>query len=324
TPGESRQLRLELKVLADVGLLGMPNAGKSTLIRAVTAAKAKVADYPFTTLVPQLGVVKVDRYRSFVMADIPGLIEGASEGTGLGIRFLKHLARTHLLLHVVDVEPVDNSDPVENVQILEEELERFSPSLAQQPRWLVLNKLDLIPEEMQDEVCEDIVKRLAWEGPVYRISAATKSGTQALAYALMNDIEERRRREEDDPEYAAEQEELRAQLEEEARERVQQDKLQRRLARQNDDDDEDDDQHDMKIMYSPYTQGLNMTAEPQTQRGIIKIGGSLLTNDEEGLDIPLMQRWVDQMVALREQGIEIVVVSSGAVAEGMGRLGWKE
>jgi len=251
TPGESRQLRLELKVLADVGLLGMPNAGKSTLIRAVTAAKAKVADYPFTTLVPQLGVVKVDRYRSFVMADIPGLIEGASEGTGLGIRFLKHLARTHLLLHVVDVEPVDNSDPVENVQILEEELERFSPSLAQQPRWLVLNKLDLIPEEMQDEVCEDIVKRLAWEGPVYRISAATKNGTQALAYALMNDIEERRRREEEDPEYDAEQEELRAQLEEEARERVQQDKLQRRLARQNDDDDEDDDDHDMEIIYSP-------------------------------------------------------------------------
>src|SRR5699024_10829938 len=173
TEGEVRRLRLELKVLADVGLLGMPNAGKSTLIRAVTAAKPKVADYPFTTLVPQLGVVKADRYRSFVMADIPGLIAGASEGTGLGIRFLKHLARTHLLLHVVDVEPVDNSDPVANVEVLEEELERFSPTLAQQERWLVLNKLDLIPTEMQDELCADIVARLQWQGPVFRISAAT-------------------------------------------------------------------------------------------------------------------------------------------------------
>src|SRR5699024_34349 len=131
--------------------------------------KAKVADYPFTTLVPQLGVVKVDRFRSFVMADIPGLIAGASEGTGLGIRFLKHLARTHLLLHVVDVEPVDNSDPVANVEVLEEELERFSPTLAQQERWLVLNKLDLIPTEMQDELCADIVARLQWQGPVFRI-----------------------------------------------------------------------------------------------------------------------------------------------------------
>ena len=170
TPGESRQLRLELKVLADVGLLGMPNAGKSTLIRTVSAARPKVADYPFTTLVPNLGVVKVDRYRSFVMADIPGLIEGAAEGAGLGIRFLKHLARTRLLLHVLDVEPVDVSDPVVHAEAIIGELEKFSPALADQERWLVLNKLDLIPEELRDDLCQDLVKRLGWDGPVYRLS----------------------------------------------------------------------------------------------------------------------------------------------------------
>lgn len=253
TPGEARRLRLELKVLADVGLLGMPNAGKSTLIRAVTAAKPKVADYPFTTLVPQLGVVKADRYRSFVMADIPGLIEGAAEGAGLGIRFLKHLARTQLLLHVVDVDPIDNSDPVLNVQALDAELASFSPALAAQERWLVLNKLDLIPAEMQQEICDDILKRLAWQGPVYRISAATGEGTQELVYALMNAIEERRSREEEEPEFKAQQEALRQLLEEEAREQVQHEKAQRRLQRQAamEDDDDDDDDHDMEIIYSP-------------------------------------------------------------------------
>ena len=259
TPGESRQLRLELKVLADVGLLGMPNAGKSTLIRTVSAARPKVADYPFTTLVPNLGVVKVDRYRSFVMADIPGLIEGAAEGAGLGIRFLKHLARTRLLLHVLDVEPVDVSDPVVHAEAIIGELEKFSPALADQERWLVLNKLDLIPEELRDDLCQDLVKRLGWDGPVYRISAATGEGTQELSFALMNAIEERRLREKEEPEYAAEQRSLRERLEREARERVQLIKAEARLARlanqdlgdDDDDDDFDDDDHDVEIIYKP-------------------------------------------------------------------------
>jgi GTP-binding protein len=147
TVGEVRNLKLELKVLADVGLLGLPNAGKSTLIRAVSAAKPKVADYPFTTLVPNLGVVKVDAHRSFVVADIPGLIEGASDGAGLGIRFLKHLTRNRILLHLVDVAPFDESDPAQQALSIVRELERFSPTLAARPRWLVLNKIDLIDED---------------------------------------------------------------------------------------------------------------------------------------------------------------------------------
>lgn len=255
SPGESRQLRLELKVLADVGLLGLPNAGKSTLIRAVSAARPKVADYPFTTLVPNLGVVKADRYRSFVMADIPGLIEGAAEGAGLGIRFLKHLARTRLLLHVLDVAPPDGGDPVLHAQAIAEELDKFSPALAAQERWLVLNKVDLVPTDMQDEYCEDLIGRLGWAGEVHRISAATGEGTEALVFALMNAIEERRLREQEDPDYAEAQQALRLQLEEEARERVQLLKAQARLARlaagDDSDDDDDDDDHDVEIIYSP-------------------------------------------------------------------------
>lgn len=250
TPGESRSLRLELKVLADVGLLGLPNAGKSTLIRAVSAARPRVADYPFTTLVPNLGVVKVDRYRSFVMADIPGLIEGASAGAGLGIRFLKHLARTRLLLHVVDIAPLDGSDPVAGVLAVARELEQFSPALAEQERWLVLNKTDLVAADALDATCDGIVERLGWTGPVHRISAATGEGCQALAQALMNAIEERRRREEEEPDYAEAQRELRARLEQEARERVQEIRARRRAERlAADEDDDDDDDHDVEIIY---------------------------------------------------------------------------
>ena len=254
TPGESRHLRLELKVLADVGLLGLPNAGKSTLIRAVSAAKPKVADYPFTTLVPNLGVVKADRYRSFVMADIPGLIEGAAEGAGLGIRFLKHLARTRLLLHVVDVAPLDEHDPVEAVEVIADELDKFSEALAEQERWLVLNKVDLVADDDRDAVCDDIIERLGWDGPVYRISAATGEGCQDLVYALMNAIEERRQREQEDSDYAEQQRQWRARLEEEAREKVQQLKQQARTERAglvDDDDEDDDDDHDMEIVYRP-------------------------------------------------------------------------
>lgn len=248
TPGETRRLRLELKVLADVGLLGMPNAGKSTLIRAISAAKPKVADYPFTTLIPNLGVVKADRYRSFVVADIPGLIEGAAEGAGLGIRFLKHLARTRLLLHVVDMAPLDGN-PADHIDAIADELDRFSPALAEQERWLVFNKIDLLPDDEAEQRVAEIVDELGWQGPVFRISAAAGVGCEELVYALMNAIEERRLREQEDPDYAAEQRDLRARLEEEAREKIQEIKRDRRVARDNDDDDDDD--HDVEIVYEP-------------------------------------------------------------------------
>ncbi len=191
TPGEKRFLRMELKVLADVGLLGMPNAGKSSLIRAISAARPRVADYPFTTLYPNLGVVRVDASRSFVVADIPGVIEGAAEGAGLGIQFLKHLSRNRVLLHLLDVAPFDESiDPVDEFNKVAGELGKFSDELAQLPRWLVLNKLDLLPEEEQEGRCEEILQRLQWEGPVFRISALQKQGTEALVYALMDALEQ--------------------------------------------------------------------------------------------------------------------------------------
>jgi len=188
-PGEERNLRLELKLLADVGLLGMPNAGKSTFIRAVSAARPKVADYPFTTLYPNLGVVSVGLHRSFVIADIPGLIEGAAEGAGLGVRFLKHLLRTGLLLHIIDVAPVDETDPVVVAQKIVNELQKYSPELASKERWLVLNKLDLISDEMRESHCQDIIQRLNWTGPVYEVSAISGEGTQTLCYDLMEYLE---------------------------------------------------------------------------------------------------------------------------------------
>lgn len=191
TPGEERRLRLELKVLADVGLLGLPNAGKSTLIRSVSAAKPKVADYPFTTIHPNLGVVSVEAHRSFVMADIPGIIEGAAEGAGLGITFLKHISRTRLLLHVVDVAPLDeNVDPVESVRVIEHELEQYSEDLSNYMRWLVLNKIDLIPQSQRNAHCQAIIDKLAWQGPVYKISAISKQGTQVLCYDIMQHVEQ--------------------------------------------------------------------------------------------------------------------------------------
>jgi len=176
TPGEKRDLLLELMLLADVGMLGLPNAGKSTFIRAVSAAKPKVADYPFTTLVPSLGVVKVDDNRSFVIADIPGLIEGASEGAGLGIRFLKHLERCRVLIHLVDINPIDNSDPADNVAIIESELFQYSESLADKPRWLVFNKIDTMSDEEVHARAEEIAGRLGWEEDYYLISAAAGFG----------------------------------------------------------------------------------------------------------------------------------------------------
>lgn len=191
TPGEARHLRLELRVLADVGLLGLPNAGKSTLIRAVSSAKPKVADYPFTTLHPGLGVVSVSSHKSFVMADIPGLIEGAASGAGLGHRFLKHLSRTCVLLHVLDVAPLDESDPVESAKVILNELKEYDPELLDKPRWLVLNKIDMLPdEEVRQKTVQAIIDGLQWQGKVFAISAMTGEGTQQLCYSLMQLIDE--------------------------------------------------------------------------------------------------------------------------------------
>jgi len=189
TKGEERQLHLELKLLADVGLLGFPNAGKSTLIRAISAARPKVADYPFTTLYPNLGVVRVDAERSFVVADIPGLIEGAAEGTGLGVQFLKHLTRTSILLQLIDIAPLDDRDPVKEARILVKELAKFSKALAEKERWLVLNKIDMLSEAEANKRAQAIIRRLKWRGPVFKISAIKKQGTQELCYALMQHIE---------------------------------------------------------------------------------------------------------------------------------------
>jgi len=189
TPGEKRDLQLELMLLADVGMLGLPNAGKSTFIRAVSAAKPKVADYPFTTLVPSLGVARVDNNRSFVVADIPGLIEHASEGAGLGIRFLKHLERCRVLIHLVDIAPIDESDPAHNIAIIENELAQYSEKLAEKPRWLVFNKIDIMSDEEAQERAQDIAARLGLEEDYYMISAVTGKNVQPLTRDIMDFIE---------------------------------------------------------------------------------------------------------------------------------------
>jgi GTP-binding protein len=191
-PGESRRLKLELKILADVGLLGMPNAGKSTFIRAVSSARPKVADYPFTTLQPHLGVVRVDTDRSFVIADIPGLIEGAAEGAGLGHQFLRHLQRTHLLLHLVDIAPFDpEADPVRDAKAIVNELKKYDESLHAKPRWLVINKIDLLDEKDVKKSVDRFVKALKWKDRVFAISAMTGTGCRELGFEIMKFIESR-------------------------------------------------------------------------------------------------------------------------------------
>jgi len=249
TPGESRRLKLELKVLADVGLLGLPNAGKSTFIRSVSAATPKVADYPFTTLVPNLGVVKVDAYRSFVVADIPGLIEGASEGAGLGIRFLKHLTRNRILLHLVDVAPFDESDPAEAAASITRELERFSPTLSARPRWLVLNKIDLVDSETLAERQQAIIDALDWQGPVYEIAAINGTETDRLAGDLMTAIEHLNEQEANDPELALMELDVQEQMQLEARERIELLRAQRKVQRLADKADDEDDDHEVDIEY---------------------------------------------------------------------------
>jgi len=193
--GERRELRLELKVLADVGLLGMPNAGKSTFISAVSNARPKIADYPFTTLHPNLGMVRVSHEKSFVIADIPGLIEGAAEGAGLGIQFLRHLQRTRLLLHIVDLAPFDNVDPVKEAKAIVKELQKYDESLYDKPRWLVLNKLDMVPEGERKKRVKDFVKKFGWKGPAYEISALTREGCEELVQDIYNYLAEQKQME---------------------------------------------------------------------------------------------------------------------------------
>ncbi len=255
TPGEMRNLKLELKVLADVGMLGLPNAGKSSFIRAVSSAKPKVADYPFTTLVPNLGVVKVQQYRSFVIADIPGLIEGAAEGAGLGVRFLKHLTRCRLMMHMVDMAPPDGSDPAENVRVIAEELQKFSSTLAQRERWLLLNKIDLLPPDEVEARCQQVVDQLGWTGPVFRISALNREGTDVIAGRAMDHLEAIWAEERENPEAKERELQLQQQMAQEARARIEELREAWRAAKRargEDDDDFDDDDYDVEVEYVRY------------------------------------------------------------------------
>jgi GTP-binding protein len=250
-PGESRNLRLELKVLADVGLLGMPNAGKSTLIHAISSARPKVADYPFTTLVPNLGVVSVSKMRSFVVADIPGLIPGAADGAGLGIRFLKHLTRTRILLHLVDVMPIDGSDPFDNVLAIEKELKAFSPTLASRPRWLVLNKLDLIPEAERADFCKKLYKRLkiTKKTPHFAIIAVSGEGTDALCEAIMSQIEADRAAQIENPDLSLQERNIQAAMQSESRDAIAALAEARRHAREAGTDAMEDDWDDGEVEF---------------------------------------------------------------------------
>lgn len=258
--GEQRALKLELNVLADVGLLGLPNAGKSTFIRAVSAATPRVADYPFTTLVPQLGVVAVDALRSFVVADIPGLIEGASDGAGLGIRFLKHLTRNRILLHLVDLAPFDGSEPGENAASIVRELERFSPTLAKRERWLVLNKADMLDTEELEAARDAVLSRLEWTGRVHTISALAREGTERLCQDMMIYLEECWEKESADPDLIETERAAQQAMQREARERVEQLRGRRRAATSedeapseadSDDDSDSDDDYDVEVEYRP-------------------------------------------------------------------------
>ncbi|GGB19453.1 Obg family GTPase CgtA [Agarivorans gilvus] len=243
TPGEVRNLQLELLLLADVGMLGLPNAGKSTFIRSVSAAKPKVADYPFTTLIPNLGVVRQSENRGFVIADIPGLIEGAADGAGLGVRFLKHLERCRVLLHMVDVLPADGSDPVENALTIISELEQYSEKLFEKPRWLVFNKVDLVLEEEADEIRQRVIDALGWEGEVFSISALENNGTKEICKAIGQFLETLPVVEEE----LAEREEVKFQWDDYHQQQIEQAEFED----WDDDDWDDDDDHGVEVIYQP-------------------------------------------------------------------------
>lgn len=266
SPGELKNLKLEMKVLADVGMLGLPNAGKSTFISVVSAAQPKIADYPFTTLVPSLGVVKVQAHRSFVIADIPGLIPGASEGAGLGVRFLKHLTRCRVLVHLVDVAPIDGTNPVDNIRAILAELEKFSPTLAERECWLVLNKSDLLSDDDIEQKKQEIIDELNWTQPIYVVSAATSNGTQHMCELLLSHLEEVWQTERESPEIAKEETRKQQEMQSEARVRIEALRVAARHARKNggtpvegfdvgdfdeDDDDFDDDDYDVETVYVP-------------------------------------------------------------------------
>ena len=278
-------------MLADVGLLGMPNAGKSTLIRAISAARPKVADYPFTTLAPQLGVVRADANRSFVVADIPGLIEGAAEGAGLGHQFLRHLQRTRLLLHVVDLAPLDpDADPVRDARAIVRELKKYDATLHDKPRWLVLNKLDLIPADERVKRVKAFVKAYRHKGPAFEISAINGEGCRALVLAIQTWLEAH-------PAHAPELGEIIAEP--------------------------------LVVKPAPIaarrSRRAGMTRERMDRlpRIVVKeAGSSLVTNDGRGLDHAAVAQWAGEIAAQKRLGKEIVLVSSGAIAEGMQRLGW--
>lgn len=239
--GESREIKLELSLLADVGLLGLPNSGKSTLVQRVSAARPKVADYPFTTMVPNLGVVRLDSERSFVIADIPGVIKGASDGAGLGMRFLKHLTRTKLILHLVDISPLDGSSPKHAVEEIERELEKFSPTLATEHRWLVVNKADLLSNDEHERVLKELIADLQWKGRFFLISGATGLGMELLCNSIYSHIDNLREKEESNPDYKRLVIENRKAIFREARDQINRIAELRREAKKNSESDEGSD-----------------------------------------------------------------------------------
>ena len=239
--GESREIKLELSLLADVGLLGLPNSGKSTLVQTVSAARPKVADYPFTTMVPNLGVVRLDSERSFVIADIPGVIKGASDGAGLGMRFLKHLTRTKLILHLVDISPLDGSSPKHAVEEIERELEKFSPTLATEHRWLVVNKVDLLSNDEHERVLKALIADLQWKGRFFLISGATGLGMELLCNSIYSHIDNLREKEESNPDYKRLVIENRKAIFREARDQINRIAELRREAKKNSESDEGSD-----------------------------------------------------------------------------------
>ena len=239
--GESREIKLELSLLADVGLLGLPNSGKSTLVQTVSAARPKVADYPFTTMVPNLGVVRLDSERSFVIADIPGVIKGASDGAGLGMRFLKHLTRTKLILHLVDINPLDGSSPKHAVEEIERELEKFSPTLATEHRWLVVNKADLLSNDEHERVLKELIADLQWKGRFFLISGATGLGIELLCNSIYSHIDNLREKEASNPDYKRLVIENRKAIFREARDQINRIAELRRDAKKNSESDEGSD-----------------------------------------------------------------------------------